>query len=288
MQRDAEGLLAVVGHVAPRFTTRLGLAAVLALSLSALIWGSPASPVALWRGDLLAATGRAQSAVEAYDAVARANPFEVVRLRAMECAGNTLAIELGDERAALDRFHRLVVLERDPRRQAAVLERIGSLEIQLGDDVEGSRRLREAHDLDPTSPDAVRRLARAATVAAHAGDLDGAQKLWRRLARKHPGQQAVAELGLADVALRQGRTQDALTAFVRAGEHTFDPDVAAAAKFGASVCLERLGDLEEALAELDEAELPPHVFEQRVHQVRTRLPSETAAPGARPGDRSAR
>ncbi|MCB9689854.1 MAG: tetratricopeptide repeat protein [Alphaproteobacteria bacterium] len=273
MQPDPEGLLAVLAHVAPRFTTRLGMTTVLALAISAFIWGSPVSPVAVWRGDLLVASGRPEAAVEAYDAVARSNPFQSVQQSALERGGNTLAMDLGDVHGARLRFELLLGLTAEPRQQAALLERIGGLLLAEGDEANAVVRLREAHDLFPQAPEAADRLTRAATIAAHAGDLVQADRLWRRLGKKHPERTALAELGRADVALRQGRIQDALTAYVRASDHTFDPDLAAAAKFGSSICLERLGDLEEALADLDEAELPSTVFEERAEQMRDRLPT---------------
>ncbi|MCA9489837.1 MAG: tetratricopeptide repeat protein [Myxococcales bacterium] len=273
MQRDPEGLLAVLAHVAPRFTTRLGLTTTLALVFSALTWGSPVSPVAVWRGDLLVASGRPEAAVQAYDAVARSNPFDTVRRTALERSGNTFAMDLGDVRSARLRFELLLAQTDAPREQAALLERIGGLLLAEGDEAGAVVRLRESHDLFPQAPEAADRLMRAATIAAHAGDLVLADRMWRRLGKGHPERTALAELGRADVALRQGRIQDALTAYVRASDHTFDPDVAAAAKFGSSICLERLGDLEEALADLDEAELPSTVFEERAEKMRDRLPA---------------
>ena len=123
------------------------------------------------------------------------------------------------------------------------------------------------------SPHAARRLERAAAVAARLGHLEQAERLWRRLGQAHPDRLAVAELGRADVALRRGRIEVALHAYTQAHRHTFDPAVAAAAKFGSSICLERLGDLEEAIADLDEADLPPSVLEERTSKMRERLPA---------------
>lgn len=271
MQRDPEGLLGVVGHLAPLFTTRVKLITGLALALSALIWGSPLSPLGLWHGDMLVASGRPEAAVAAYDAVATINPLLSLRVDALERSANTLAMDLGDVRGARARLERLLSVTKGRPAQAALLDRIGTLLEAEGAEAEAVVRLRESHDLFPQAPEAADRLARAASIASRIGDLEQADRLWKRLGKKHPERAALAELGRGDAALRQGRIQEALGAYVRASNHTFDPDLAAAAKFGSSICLERLGDLEEALADLDEAELPSNVFEQRANQMRDRL-----------------
>ena len=64
--------------------------------------------------------------------------------------------------------------------------------------------------------------------------------------------------------MRQGRTEQALTAFERAAGHTWDPDIGSAARLGRTVCLERLGDLDQALAELEQVDgLPDAIRDDR-------------------------
>ena len=68
----------------------------------------------------------------------------------------------------------------------------------------------------------------------------------------------------------RGRTEEALALYESAVDHAFDPDVAAVGRLGSATCLERLGDLAQALAELDEAELPPEVFSSRSEGLKAR------------------
>ncbi len=289
MDRDREGLLAMLGLVAPNLLPRTSAWAAVGLALAAFVLLSPASPVALAEGDLLAGIGQPERAVEAYDATARWTPWRPIRRAALERAAHTWAVELDDPVEARHRLEELLREPGDPSSQAALLERIGILMLAEGEVDAGIRRLREAHDLDPQAAEATRRLERAAEAASAAGNLEQAERLWRRLGQLHPDRYAVAELGRADVALRRGRIEAALTAYDNANEHTFDPDLAAAAKFGSSICLERLGDLEEALANLDEAELPPGVLEQRTSKMRARLPdSEPPLPRSDQGVRASR
>lgn len=272
MERDREGLLAMLGLVAPDLLPRTSAWAAVGLALAAVVLLTPASPLALAEGDLLAGIGQPERAVEAYEATARWTPWRPIRAAALERAAYTWSIELDHPREARLRLEELLREATDPATQAALLERIGGLLLAEGAESDGIRRLREAHDLDPEAPEATRRLERAATAAAESGNLEQAERLWRRLGQLHPDRYAVAELGRADLALRRGRIEAALTSYSNVDDHTFDPDLAAAAKFGSSICLERLGDLEEALATLDDAELPQGVFEERTSKMRERLP----------------
>ncbi|MEQ1505473.1 MAG: tetratricopeptide repeat protein, partial [Myxococcota bacterium] len=154
--------------------------------------------------------------------------------------------------------------------RADLLDRVGQLLMLEGEHLDAARRLREAHDIAPEAHGAAERLARAAGSAAMGGDLDLADRMWRRMGQAHPDQLARSELGLANVALARGRVEEALASYEAASNHAFDPDVSSVASLGAATCLERLGDLDEALAELDAADLPPEVHASRAAQIRAR------------------
>lgn len=270
MGRIRRGVLGVVRLVAPGVSGRvLGWGTVAAL-VGTFFWAHPVSPLALWRADVLLGHGRPAAAAQLYDAVARFNPMPGLRARALERAASTWAVELSTPREARRRLERRLAMPMTPPERAALLERVGQLLLEEGRPADAAVRLRQAHDLAPTDPGATSRLARAARAAAQAGDPSHADQLWRRLGRMHPEWLARAELGRGNLALRQGRVEEALSLYEKAVDHAFDPDVASVARLGAATCLERLGDLQEALAELDEAELPPEVRERRAQRIQDR------------------
>lgn len=271
MSRDPEGLLELVRLVAPALIPRsFGWGAV-AVVAGLVAWASPWSPVSLLRGDVLLGEGRAAEAALVYDRVAEVNPWATVREAALERSASTWLVELDAPREARARLEALLWYRPARGATAELLEQIGHLLQDEGDFAAAAVRFREAHDLAPQAPTAGDRLASAATAAEHGGDRRLADALWRRLGRTHPEQLARAELGRATLALHRGDVQEALASYQRASGGTFDPDLAAAAALGATVCLSRLGDVPAALAALDEVELPAGVVGPRTEALEARI-----------------
>ncbi|MEQ1567850.1 MAG: tetratricopeptide repeat protein [Myxococcota bacterium] len=264
------GSLQVVKLLAPSMVSRVLGWSALTLGFALFLWTSPASPVALWRADVWLGHGRPYDAALLYDRIAQLNPLPHLRAAALERSALTWSVELGDPHEARDRLEeRLHQWMAEPDR-ADLLQRIGELLLLEGEQLEAARRFREAHDLAPFEPEATERLARAARAAATADDLDLAARLWRRLGQTHPEALSRAELGLANVALSRGDVEGALVAYENAVDHAFDADVASVASLGAATCLERLGNLDLALAQLEEADLPDAVRASRAAQIKAR------------------
>jgi tetratricopeptide (TPR) repeat protein len=270
MDWQRRGVLDLVRVLAPSALPRLwGWSAVVLIAAGAA-WTSPVSPVALWRADVMLGQGRPFAAAGIYDAVSRSNPMPGLRAQALERSALTWAVELGLPGEAARRLETRLQQPMSASDRADLLERLGALLVDAGRPADAAVRLREAHDLDPSAPAAGLRLTRSARAALQAGDLALADATWRRLGRLHPELLARAELGRANIALHKNQPEDALALYESAVDHAFDPDVVAVARLGAATCLERLGDLEQALAELDEAELPPDVYSSRSEQLRAR------------------
>jgi tetratricopeptide (TPR) repeat protein len=219
--------------------------------------------------------GSPLAATELYDAIAHTNPLPHIRAQALERSALTWSVELGMPQEARIRLEELLHEEMTDPQRADLLDRVGELLILEGHVLEAARRLREAHDIAPEMAGASERLARAARAAASGGDLDLAARLWRRLGDAHPEERARSELGLANVALSKGDMEVALQAFEAASKFAGDlavggHEVASVASLGSATCLERLGELDEALAELDEADLPSEVVERRAARIRAR------------------
>lgn len=260
----------VVKLLAPSMLSRLAGWSLLAIGFAMFMWTSPASPAALWRADVALGHGRAFDATVIYDAIARSNPLPWVRAEALERAALTWSVELQDATEARIRLERRLYQTMPDNERADLLERIGQLLLLDGEQLEAARRFREAHDIAPFVPGGPERLAKAARTAAGAGDLDLAARLYRRLGQTHPEDRARAELGLANVALAQGELEVALESYQEAAGHAFDADVASVASLGAATCLERLGKLDEALAELAAADLPDAVRASRAARIKAR------------------
>ncbi len=265
-----KGLTSLAVHAAPPTVARvLGWGAVAGV-LVGLVWAHPASPCALWRGDVALGNGRPHAAVARYDDVARTHPSEGVRAEALRRSALLWEVELGHPSQARARLEELLRLAMTDTERADVLERVGLLLLDEGHPLEAARRLREAHDVDPQASDAPQRLVRSARAAASAGDLTLAERTWRRLGKLHPVHLARANVGRGHLRLQRGDAEGALTMYEAGVDHAYDPDVAAVARLGVATCLERLGDLDQALAELDAAELPPEVLDRRAGSIKAR------------------
>ncbi len=80
--------------------------------------------------------------------------------------------------------------------------------------------------------------------------------------------------------LAHGDAHGALSRYQRALSYDEDPSLTTMARLGAATCMERLGYLDGALAELDGIELPPEVMEARASR-RTGRCSDLGACSAR-------
>ena len=264
------GFIALLHQAVPHATSRVvawGLFSALAV---AFLWYHPASPIALWRGDVALGNGRPHAAIEAYDAVGHGHPDPAVRAEALRRSALVWAVELGRPDEARVRYEWLLPLRMEHHERAEVLDHLGELLVDEGRYLDAAQRLREAHDLDLDSPEAGDRLVRSARAAAMAKDFPMAERAWRRLAKKHPVLAARAHLGRANLRLQRGDAVGALALYEKAVDSAFDPDIAAVSQLGIATCLERLGDLDSALAELDEASLPSDIRAQRASSIRAR------------------
>ena len=240
----------------------------LALTLMGL-WWSPVSPVALSRADVALGAGQPTLAVARYDAVARWTPVRSWRHRALDRAARVLSSELNDPSGARIRTRRLLAEQRTAQGRAETLARMAHLFQLEGRSTRAATEWLSAVDFAPTHPQAAQWWAKAAASLADAGKIHRASKQWEALLRAHPERRVEANLARARLALADGRTADALPLFDDVVRHGSASEQAAG-RLGASICLERLGDLDEALAAMDQASLPDTVRESREHVLKQR------------------
>lgn len=245
--------------------TRLILPALAAVGVWVVLT-SPLSPLALSRGDVALGQGDALRAVQIYDRVAAWSVSSVARNRALKRAARVYASELNEPVQARQRWSALLPRTGSLAERAQIHHQIAEQWMATRHPEQAARSWEAAYT-DDSSQSVF--LARSANALALAGKPKRALAIWSRVIREHPGQRAEANLARAEIHLSRGSVDEALPLFQDAAEHG-SPQVAAVARLGSATCLERLGNLDGALAALDQADLPPDVHRRRTDAIRTR------------------
>ena len=237
-----------------------------------VVWmlASARSPLAIPMADAIAGSGRTSMAVDRYDAIAEVGISEWMRHDALWKAGNLLEIDLRNTNAARQRFRALSVIEEAPHR-ADALERVGRI-LEHNDRRPDAAAIAflDAWRAEPSHERAPERVRRAALAFQEAGDVDAALEAWETLELDYPSLRGRAQLGRAALFLIQDDEAAALASYRDALEGD-DASLHAVARLGSATCLERLGNLDEALAELDASDLPDDVRDARAGTIRARL-----------------
>ena len=226
---------------------------------------SPASQAGLAFGDLLIGLSMPAAAVTHYDYVAERNTDPALRAAALRRSTAIWSLELGDRIEARKRLFTLSELGVDPAEAASIHAEIGALFDEQQRPRQAARHYQKAHDLHPEGAVAASRLVRAAEILQREGLDTRALQAWSQLAKTHSKQRTRADVGRAQIYLAQGDEQRALGLFERA--EAGSQDIAALSRLGAATCLERLGNLDEALAALDASDLPSDVLELRASEI---------------------
>ncbi len=240
------------------------------LTVAGLLLLSARSPLALPLADAAAGAGYPGLAVERYDAIANSSPWVDQQQDALWRAGNVLDVSLQDSTGSRTRFRRLSVMEDSPYR-ARALDRVGRILRHREHRPEAAAiALTDSWKADPLAAEAPDRLRRAAAAFEEAGEITAALDALESLEIGYPSARGRAQLSRGVLLLAQDDEAAALAAYRDALEGD-DPSVHAAARLGSATCLERLGNLDEALAELDAADLPEDVFDARAGSIRARI-----------------
>jgi tetratricopeptide (TPR) repeat protein len=234
------------------------------------VWYSPISPVALYLADAKINTGEFEDIVQRYEQIARYHWSAPTRARALNRA--SLLYELNSQ--DVEGLHGLYELATTEGELADLEAQIGTLYVERGEHSKGAiwleRSQRSATDIPKAGP----RLLMAARARFESGQMSKAEKLYLRVGRKYPSLNAEAEIGLAELLLSVGKARAALKHFEQAALHAEGAPLQALAQFGMATCLERMGNLDEALAEMDEIDLPERVLDERRDGIRAHQAAE--------------
>jgi len=239
-------------------------------------WSQPASPLALTRAEALFGVDP-QAAVELFDQVSEQSPWASIRARALRRAAQIYAADLESPAEARERLVGVLDLVQDPRQRARTWEDVARLDLELGQPQRAADAFVTAHNVDPGDAAAGGRLVAAANARMRAQDLDKALGLWRRIARRYPSHRELAFSAQAEIQLGFGDPARALELYQKVLAAEEDPAFTTLARLGAATCLERLGYLDDALAEIEQAELPPGVAQSRAGSMRERMRAQGGA-----------
>lgn len=226
-------------------------------------WYSPVSPAAVQHAGLFASSPTTR--VAWLEQVADQNRDREVVAEALFQAAVIDEVELADPERAVAHLQQLTVLGRNTARIADAWDRLARLELRVRGDATGaSRSFHKAWRLDPEAPLAASRLEASARAALDGGEHNRAHALFDKLAERYPERTAVALLGQAEGLLARGAAHEALMLFDKVEAAHPSSEEATVARLGASTCLDRLGDLDQAIAAVDAAEeLPETVRDAR-------------------------
>ena len=239
-------------------------------ALVAALWVVPGSPVTLWRADAALGASDGARALALYDDVAAWGWTSDLQRSALRRGAALLATELARPAEARARLERLLALEAEPAVQAELHERIAHLWAATHDLELATRSFVASVQAAPRHPRAADRLVLAGRTASEAGRMELAGHLWDRLADHYPSHLATARLAQGRAAIAADDATLALRLFDEALAAAQSPDQRAAARLGIATSLERLGNLDEAIAELDSADIPGGVRGGRLDVLRTR------------------
>lgn len=260
----------LLGFVLPGLTLRKVLGAGgLVAGAFAFLTLSPYSPTALDHADHLMSQGQIEQAVERYEAVADKNLSEALRIQAHLRAALLQENALSNPGAAKTHLQSALTLGiNDTTLEAEVWERLGALlALELHEDEAAALAYRMAYDVLPEHQRAPVWLLEAARSRSRSHGFAGSRKDWNRLSETFPEQEGLALVSQAALLIEAGQIEVALEYYENAIDVSTDQSTLQVAHLGAATCLERIGRLDAAVADLESSDLPTSVRDSRIQHL---------------------
>jgi tetratricopeptide (TPR) repeat protein len=244
---------------------------LLCIGFSCAVFFFPGTPLTMMRADLRAASGNHEGAVVLYDQVANRGWSSGQRLLALRRSATLWSVALGVPDESRRRLERYAILVESPAERARTWVRVGQSYSRFSHQpVYAARSFQRAAENASTIDEKAAYQLLAASSLSEAGQLKRATVLWDRVAKDSVTHRAAALIASGQQSLRQGNAEDALGRFGDAVDAALMDDDRGLAKLGLAICLERLGNLEGAIAEMDGADLPSELRDVRVQAMQER------------------
>jgi len=243
---------------------RVSVWSVVSIACFGFLFTSSTSPLALAIADAEFGRGDHVQALAHYDAIAQRTLSTVHRDLSLERAAMIYASELRDVDTAITRLNRLIEVTESPIARTQAFLSMGRLLLESGSEDRAAVAFNKGYLSAPESKDGRKSLSLAARAYMEASQLTEAVDAWKLLMSL--GQDSVyqAQLGLAETHVALGNVELALPIYRAVTKNkAVSEDVAVTAQLGIATCLDRMGNFDEAVAELDEADLPGDVFQTR-------------------------
>jgi tetratricopeptide (TPR) repeat protein len=243
---------------------RASVWSVVAIASLGFLFGSPTSPLALSIADAEFGRGAHLQALAHYDEIAQKTLSATDRDLSLERAAMLYSSELRDVDTAITRLKRLTEITDSPATRTRAYVSMGRLLLEAGAEDQAAIAFKQGYTSGPTSKEGLNSLALAARAYMEAGQLPDAVEAWKMLTSLEVEVTYEAQLGLAETHIALGNVELALPIYrsITQMNHVSE-DVAVTAQLGIATCLDRMGNFNEAVAELDEADLPGDVFQTR-------------------------
>ena len=231
----------------------------------------PFSPGSMLFGHFLHGLGQTSAAVSMYDQIAERGCFKSQRLSALQRSAVLMAVELGESTESRKRWELLARRSDDAAVKAEAWRQVGQ---SLGR--EGlhpnlaAQAFERSASLFAGPEQAAEQWMAAGEEWMAAAEPVRAMQIWLRVTKEYSHHASQAFVALGQMSLRQNQAEQALSWFDNAVDHAKNEDQRGLAKMGVSISLERLGNLDEAIAELVAADMPEDVRDVRRRKMKER------------------
>jgi tetratricopeptide (TPR) repeat protein len=234
------------------------------VALGAALIVLPSSPLALVRADFLYGLGHTESALELYDDVAENGLIRTQRLSALRRSAALWSIEMNAPMESSKRWEALAKQSTNSIEQADAWRTVAQILSHDGRHADlAAQAYERSANLYVQDVDAAAQWMHAGTQWKRSGELERAKQIWITVTERYPLQRSDAYVALGRSSLSLGLGEQALSWFDNAVDTSHSAAQRGLAKMGVAISLERLGNLDEAIAELNGSSLPEDVQDVR-------------------------
>jgi len=252
-----------------RYLLLASIIALCALGIATIGLYQPGSPLQLSRADHFLIQGNVDRALELYQQEVEAGWTTYQRRVAHERMASVLSLEKNKERAAAEEWESLAQLTTSDGSNPARYWTNAATHYVIDGTV--PERAARAFTMAAKSSASEEESASLALLAGQqwvrSGSTDEAERVWVHISNQYPSHRSDALSSLGKLSLGLGHTEEALTWFEDAVDAARNEAQRLNGKMGVQMSLERLGNLDEAIAELNETGLSEALRDVRTQKM---------------------